>query len=132
MVAISDSAPMDDGTTTTAGKALHNSYTINSNKAFFLNACAYLAGGSSANHPVSIVTPSTNVSINAGGSVSFQGSATDADGDPLNYAWAFGDGATAAVQGPISHTYPTAGTYIATFTATNTTPPQVPPPAPSR
>lgn len=122
VVAISDSAPADDGTTTTAGKSLHSSYTINSNKPFFLNSSAYLAGGSGANHPpvASIVTPSTNVSITAGGSVSFQGSATDADGDPLNYAWAFGDGATAAVQGPISHTYPTAGTFIATFTATDT------------
>lgn len=122
VVAISDSAPADDGTTTTAGKSLHSSYTINSNKPFFLNACAYLAGSSSANHPpvAAIVTPSTNVSINAGGSVLFQGSATDADGDPLSYAWAFGDGATAAVQGPISHTYPTAGTFLATFTATDT------------
>lgn len=120
VVAISDSAPADDGTTTTAGKALHSSYTINSNKAFFLNACAYLAGGG-ANHPpvVSILSPSANVSINAGGSVSFQGSASDPDGDALNYAWAFGDGATAAVQGPISHAYPTAGTYTATFTATD-------------
>ncbi|MBL0211221.1 MAG: PKD domain-containing protein [Holophagaceae bacterium] len=121
VVAISDSAPADDGTTTTGGKALHNSYTINSNKAFFLNSCAYLAGGG-ANRPpaVSILSPSANVSINVGGSVSFQGSASDPDGDPLNYAWAFGDGATAAVQGPISHTYNTAGTYTATFTATDT------------
>ena len=121
VVAISDSSPADDGTTTTSGKSLHNSYTINSNKAFFMNSCAYLAGGGT-NHPpvVSIVSPSTNVSINAGGSVSFQGSATDPDGDALNYAWAFGDGATAAVQGPVSHTYSTAGTYAATFTATDT------------
>lgn len=44
VMAISDSSPSDDGTTTTAGKALHNSYTINSNRAFFLNATAYLAG----------------------------------------------------------------------------------------
>ena len=122
VVAISDSAPADDGTTTTAGKALHNSYTINSNKAFFLNSCAYLAGGGSANQPpsVSIVSPTGNVTITAGASVSFQGSATDPNGDALTYQWAFGDGATAAVQGPISHTYPTAGTFIATFTATDT------------
>lgn len=122
VVAISDSSPADDGTTTTSGKSLHNSYTINSNRAFFMNSCAYLAGGGGTNHPpvASIVSPSTNVSINAGGSVSFQGSATDPDGDALSYQWAFGDGATAAVQGPISHTYSTAGTFTATFTATDT------------
>ena len=122
VVAISDSAPADDGTTTTAGKALHNSYTINSNKAFFLNSCAYLAGGGSANQPpsVSIVSPTGNVTITAGASVSFQGSATDPNGDALTYQWAFGDGATAAVQGPISHTYTAAGSYTATFTATDT------------
>ena len=122
VVAISDSSPSDDGTTTTSGKSLHNSYTINSNRAFFLNSCAYLAGGGTPNHApvVSIVAPATNPTITAGGAVSFQGSATDADGDAMTYQWAFGDGATAAVQGPISHTYPTAGSYTATFTATDT------------
>jgi PKD repeat protein len=122
VVAISDSSPSDDGTTTTAGKALHNSYTINSNRAFFLNATAYLAAGSTPAAPtpvVSIVSPAANTSINAGGSVSFQGSATISDGTTLTYSWAFGDGTTAAVLGPVSHTYATAGTYTATFTATS-------------
>ena len=121
VVAISDSSPSDDGTTTTAGKSLHNSYTINSNRAFFLNATAYLAGGSSvAPTPVvSIVSPATNPTITAGGFVSFQGGATIADASAMTYSWAFGDGASAAVLGPVSHTYGTAGTYTATFTATS-------------
>ncbi|WP_306590674.1 PKD domain-containing protein [Geothrix sp. 21YS21S-4] len=122
VVAISDSAPTDDGTTTTSGKALHNSYTINSNRAFFLNATAYLAGDSGPAAPtpvVGIATPASNVSLAAGGSVSFQGTASISDGSALSYGWAFGDGATAAVLGPISHAYGTAGTYTATFTATS-------------
>jgi len=122
VVAISDSAPSDDGTTTTSGKALHNSYTINSNKAFFLNATAYLAGDAGPVAPtpvVSILAPASNVSLSAGGSVSFQGSATISDGSALTYSWAFGDGTSAAVAGPVSHTYATAGTYAATFTATS-------------
>jgi hypothetical protein len=119
VVAISDSAPADDGTTTTSGKSLHASWGLNSNRAFFLNATAYLAGATStAPVPVvSIVSPAANTSIAAGGSVSFQGSASISDGSALSYSWSFGDGASAAVLGPVSHTYPAAGTYTATFTA---------------
>lgn len=122
VVAISDSAPADDGTTTTAGKALHNSYTINSNKAFFLNATAYLAGDAGAAAPtpvVSILAPASNPTVATGTPLSFQGSASIADGSALSYAWAFGDGASAAVQGPVSHAYAAPGTFTATFTATS-------------
>ncbi|HEY3271782.1 MAG TPA: PKD domain-containing protein [Geothrix sp.] len=120
VVAISDSSPSDDGTTTTAGKSLHASYGINSNRAFYLNATTYLAGTSSAPAPsVSIVSPASNPTILAGGSVSFQGSASISDGSALTYNWSFGDGSTAAVPGPVSHTYTTAGSYTATFTATS-------------
>ncbi len=121
VVAISDSAPADDGTTTTSGKSLHASWGINNNRAFFLNATAYLAGATStAPVPVvGIVSPAANTSITAGGSVSFQGSASISDGSALSYSWSFGDGASAAVLGPVSHTYATVGTYTATFTATS-------------
>ncbi|WP_243302421.1 PKD domain-containing protein [Geothrix oryzisoli] len=120
VVAISDSSPSDDGTTTTTGKSLHASYGINSNRAFYLNATTYLAGTGTAPVPsVSIVSPASNPTLLAGGSVSFQGSATIADGSAMTYSWSFGDGATAAVLGPISHTYAAAGTYAATFTATS-------------
>jgi PKD repeat protein len=118
VVAISDSSPSDDGTTTTSGKSLHTSYSINSNRSFFLNATTYLAGTTSAPVPsVSIVSPSSNPTILAGGSVSFQGSASISDGSALTYSWSFGDGSTATVLGPVSHTYTTAGIYTATFTA---------------
>lgn len=121
VVAISDSAPADDGTTSTSGKSLHASWGLNSNRAFFLNATAYLAGATSpAPVPVvGIVSPAANTSVAAGSSVSFQGSASISDGSALSYAWSFGDGASAAVLGPVSHTYPTPGTYTATFTATS-------------
>ncbi len=120
VVAISDSSPSDDGTTTTSGKSLHTSYSINSNRSFFLNATTYLAGTTSAPVPsVSIVSPSSNPTILAGGSVSFQGSASISDGSALTYSWSFGDGSTAAVLGPVGHTYTTVGTYTATFTATS-------------
>jgi PKD repeat protein len=122
VVAISDSAPADDGTTSTSGKSLHNSYTLNSNRAFFLNATAYLAGDAGPAAPTPVVgisAPASNPTILAGGSVSFQGSATLADGSAMTYRWSFGDGASAAVLGPLSHTYTTAGTYTATFTATS-------------
>lgn len=122
VVAIGDSSPSDDGTTTTSGKALHNSYTINSNRAFFLNAIAYLAGDSGPVAPtpvVSVTSPASNIAITAGSSVSFQGSASIADGSAMTYSWSFGDGTSAAVLGPVVHTYATAGTYVATFTATS-------------
>lgn len=48
----------------------------------------------------------------------FTAKATDADGDQLNYAWDFGDGATSTEQNP-SHTYDKNGTYTATVTATD-------------
>lgn len=68
----------------------------------------------------SITAPTANVTITAGGSVSFSGSASDPDaGDTLTYAWAFGDGATSTVLSPGAHTYTTAGTYTATFKATD-------------
>jgi PKD repeat protein len=120
VVAISDSSPSDDGTTTTSGKSLHASYGINSNRAFYLNATTYLAGTTSAPVPsVSIVSPASNPTILVGGSVSFQGSASISDGSSMTYSWSFGDGATAAVLGPVSHTYAATGTYTATFTATS-------------
>lgn len=51
--------------------------------------------------------------------VTFAGTATDADGDAITaYRWTFGDGGTAAVQNP-THSYPNGGTFQVTFTATD-------------
>ena len=120
IVATGDSSPADDGTTTTSGKTLYDSYTINSNRAFFLNAIEYLAGTASTTPPVvSITAPAGNVSITPGSSVTFQATATDPQGSAMTYAWAFGDAATATGLGPVSHSYVNAGTYTASFTATD-------------
>jgi PKD repeat protein len=50
-----------------------------------------------------------------GVAVAFDGSAsTDADGDPLTFAWDFGDGATGTGPAP-SHAYAAFGTYVVTL-----------------
>jgi FOG: PKD repeat len=80
------------------------------------NGCAYL--------DVKVNTPPT---ANAGSditmtclrpgspyTVGFNGSGSDADGDPLTYTWNFGDGAT-ATGARVSHTYEKSGTYNATL-----------------
>src|SRR5262249_46247394 len=54
----------------------------------------------------------------SGAAIAFNGSATDADNDPLTYTWSFGDGASGSGASP-SHVYTTPGTYSATFTASH-------------
>jgi PKD repeat protein len=74
-----------------------------------------------ANHPPvgTITSPAGDVTIAAGGSVSFAGTATDPDSDAVTVLWAFGDGTTSSALAPGAHTYPVAGTYTVTFTATD-------------
>jgi PKD repeat protein len=49
--------------------------------------------------------------------VTFDGSrSTDADGDPLTYEWAFGDGSPNATGVNVMHTYGSAGRFTATLT----------------
>jgi PKD repeat protein len=120
VVATGDSSPADDGTTSTSGKKLYDSYNINSNRAFFLNAIQYLAGSTAAQPPVVAITaPASNPTIAPGGSVTFQATASDPGGLALASAWTFGDGASASGLGPVTHAYLNAGTYTATFTATD-------------
>src|ERR1041385_2846425 len=65
-----------------------------------------------------IDTPTANVTITAGQTVSFGGSGTDPDNNlPLTYAWNFGGGAAnSTAQNPGAVTFATAGTYTVTFT----------------
>ena len=66
-----------------------------------------------------ITSPTTNVTITAGQSVNFQGSATGGTA-PYTYQWNFGGGATnSSVQNPGNVTFSSAGSYTVTFTVTD-------------
>jgi len=78
-------------------------------------------GPSAANNPPNgtIVLPTGNATIQEGGTVNFEGSAEDPDGDDMTYLWSFGDGITTTALVPGNHTYTDAGTYTVTFTVTD-------------
>ena len=58
-------------------------------------------------------------SVRLGDPVAFSASgSSDPDGDPLQYAWTFGDGATGSGVSP-THTYATPGTFTATVTVSD-------------
>jgi glucose/arabinose dehydrogenase/PKD repeat protein len=61
-------------------------------------------------NPISGPTP-LDVSFSSAGS-------SDPEGQPLSYAWTFGDGATSAAANP-THTYTAAGTYTARLTVSD-------------
>ena len=70
--------------------------------------------------PVGTITsPVGNVTVVAGQPVSFAGTATDPDGNPVTVLWTFGDGGTSTLLAPGNHVYTTAGTYTARFTVTD-------------
>jgi hypothetical protein len=74
------------------------------------------------NSPVcSIDTPAGDITINAGDSVSYTGTASDSDGTIASYSWVFSGGspASASVEDPGSVSYATAGVYTTSFTATD-------------
>jgi PKD repeat protein len=66
-----------------------------------------------------IVQPSIDVTVEAGGSVFFEGSVSDPDGDSITVLWAFGDGDTSTLLTPGNHVYTNPGSYIVTLTATD-------------
>lgn len=68
-----------------------------------------------------ITSPTTNVTITAGQSVSFSGSGNDPDGSISSYSWAFPGGSpnTSSVASPGNVTYASAGTFTATLTVTD-------------
>ncbi len=70
--------------------------------------------------PEGIITlPVGDVTIAAGESVFFEGTADDPDGDPVTVLWDFGDGESSTDLSPGDHTYEDSGTYTVTFTATD-------------
>jgi PKD repeat protein len=68
-----------------------------------------------------ITSPSTNVTVQAGNSVSFAGSGSDSDGTIAKYSWTFpgGNPATSSLAVPGSVIYATPGTYSASLTVTD-------------
>jgi len=68
-----------------------------------------------------ITSPLTNVTVQAGNSVSFVGSGSDPDGTIASYSWTFpgGNPATSTLSTPGPVTYATPGTYTASLTATD-------------
>jgi cytochrome c len=68
--------------------------------------------------PVLTVSRDPQGTIGAGDAIKFTASATDADGNPLTYAWDFGDGGNSTDQNP-THTYATPGTFTAKVTVSD-------------
>lgn len=66
-----------------------------------------------------IVSPPSDPTIQAGETVTFEGAASDPDGDDMSYLWDFGDGMSSASLSPGDHTYDQAGTYTVTFTVSD-------------
>jgi hypothetical protein len=68
-----------------------------------------------------ITTPSFNVTVNPGGSISFAGSGSDSDGNIASYSWSFAGGSPAASSAPApgAVSYSTPGTYAASLTVTD-------------
>jgi len=92
------------------------------NDAIFVMAePAPLIAAMTANTPPNgtIVEPPGDVSIEAGGSVDFQGEATDPDGDEMTYHWDFGDGMSSTSLSPGHHTYDESGNYTVVFIVTD-------------
>jgi PKD repeat protein len=69
----------------------------------------------------SIDSPSTNVTIQAGQSVFFNGSGTDPDGTIQGWAWSFpgGSPSSSTAEDPGNVTFSTPGNYTVTFTVTD-------------
>lgn len=64
-----------------------------------------------------IASPPSDLGIAVGAAVSFAGSATDPDGDPVSYHWVFpgGSPSSSTAQSPGNVTYPGVGTFTATL-----------------
>jgi len=92
-----------------------------SGDAIFLTPYADTGTPVQANRPPdgAISEPAGNVTVTAGASVHFVATASDPDGDTVTgMEWDFGDGVTASGL-DVTHTYSQAGTFTATFTATD-------------
>lgn len=64
-----------------------------------------------------IVSPEDGFTVEAGIPVTFRGTVTDPDGDPLTLQWTFGDGTSASVLEPPAHTFAVPGIHVITLIA---------------
>jgi PKD repeat protein len=103
------------------------SYTFTGSRTYTVSFTAEDAHGGARSVLSSVSTvnspPSASIQASPGvGSapltVRFTGTASDADGTVISYAWNFGDGSSATVQNP-SHTFTKQGTYNVSFTVTD-------------
>jgi len=70
----------------------------------------------------SILSPATNVEINAGGFVNFAGMGTDVDGVVTSYIWNFAGGAAnSSLQNPGNVVFSTPGVYLVSLTVVDAT-----------
>jgi PKD repeat protein len=109
----------------------YTDYSAITGQSYSYRVRAYNAGGYSpysniasivagvVNQPPTAVMSAIPTSGAAPLAVNFSSSGTsDPDGSIVSYAWNFGDGGTSTLAHP-SHTYQTAGPYIATLTVTD-------------
>ncbi len=87
----------------------------------FVSPSADTGTPATANNPPegTILSPAGDLTVDAGATVAFAGTASDPDGDPVSVLWDFGDGMTSTELEPGDHTYPEAGSFTVTFTATD-------------
>ena len=82
-------------------------------------------GGGGGNNPP-VADAGADQSGQTGDVLTFDGTGSfDPDGDPISYAWDFGDGAT-DTGSVVTHSYAAAGTYIVTLTGGRTARPVTP------
>jgi len=67
---------------------------------------------------INAITVSPGVGLQASTTLTFAANATDADGDPLQYQWAFGDGAMGGGQS-VTHLYQSGGTMTVSLAVTD-------------
>jgi cytochrome c len=85
---------------------------------FNVNWVDFLGRGVTDNAPPVVSVSATPTTGTLPLAVEFTGTATDAEGDALTYAWDFGDGGTANTLNA-THTYNAPGTFTATLTVTD-------------
>jgi PKD repeat protein len=117
-----------DGDTATGATASHT-YPAPGSYTATVTAADNQGGTKSATVPVTVVASTNHAptvtagrtptgTITSGTAVNFTAAGTDSDGDPLTYAWEFGDGGTSTQQNP-THTFATTGTFAAKVTVSD-------------